>query len=134
MSRHFDDQAFVCEDCGQSFSFTVAEQAFYAERGFRAPARCVDCRSQRRAERNAELIASYDSLSTTTVWHETSPGYGGYRDRASGQERGRTNGFARRASYRAVCAACGCDTELPFLPRGGRPVFCRACFNQRRGR
>jgi CxxC-x17-CxxC domain-containing protein len=134
MSRSLVDQALVCEDCGKSFSFTVAEQAFYAERGFRAPARCVDCRSQRRAERNADLVASYESMANATVWHEARSGFGGQRDRAGGLDRGRVNGAVRRGGFRAICAACGRDTELPFQPRGGRPVFCRECFSQRRGR
>jgi CxxC-x17-CxxC domain-containing protein len=134
MSRHLVDQSFVCEDCGRSFAFTIAEQAFYAERGFRAPGRCVECRGRRRAERNADLLTSYESLSNSTVWHETLPGYGGNRDRAFGQDQQRVSRTVRGGGYRAICAACGRDTELPFLPRGGRPVFCRECFNQRRGR
>ena len=27
-----------------------------------------------------------------------------------------------------VCAECGRETEVPFLPRGDRPVYCRDCF------
>jgi CxxC-x17-CxxC domain-containing protein len=134
MTRTLVNHALVCEDCGQSFDFTVAEQAFYAERGFRAPAFCVECRARRRAERNAEIIASYESLSTTSVWHEMLTGYGGQRERAVGSDRGRGNGSSRRGGYRAVCAACGRETELPFQPRGGRPVYCRECFSQRRSR
>ncbi|MGH2562377.1 MAG: CxxC-x17-CxxC domain-containing protein [Thermomicrobiales bacterium] len=134
MSRSLVDQTLACEDCGRTFTFSVAEQAFYAVRGFRAPARCVDCRGQRRAERNAELVASYESMAKTSDWHDVRSGFGGQRDRAVGYDRGRVNGSARRGGFRAVCAACGCDTELPFQPRGGRPVYCRECFSQRRGR
>ena len=33
--------------------------------------------------------------------------------------------------FPAVCAECGQDTEVPFEPRGYRPVYCRDCFTKR---
>lgn len=33
-----------------------------------------------------------------------------------------------RQSFKAVCADCGRDCDLPFEPRGNRPVYCRDCF------
>ncbi|MDP2873567.1 MAG: zinc-ribbon domain containing protein [Bacillota bacterium] len=45
-----EDKTLTCRDCGQSFTFTVGEQQFYAERGFsNEPGRCPECRSQRRS-------------------------------------------------------------------------------------
>jgi CxxC-x17-CxxC domain-containing protein len=35
-----------------------------------------------------------------------------------------------RQMYPAVCAECGKDTEVPFEPREGRPVYCSECFNK----
>jgi CxxC-x17-CxxC domain-containing protein len=35
---------------------------------------------------------------------------------------------SRRQMFPATCAACGKDTEVPFQPRGDRPVYCRECF------
>ena len=35
----------------------------------------------------------------------------------------------RRQMYPAVCAECGKDTEVPFEPREGRPVYCSDCYN-----
>ena len=32
--------------------------------------------------------------------------------------------------FPAVCAQCGKETEVPFEPREGRPVYCSACYNQ----
>lgn len=37
-------------------------------------------------------------------------------------------GGSRRRMYPAVCAGCGVETELPFEPREGRPVYCRECY------
>jgi CxxC-x17-CxxC domain-containing protein len=35
-----------------------------------------------------------------------------------------------RQMYPATCAQCGKDTEVPFEPRQGRPVYCSDCFSQ----
>lgn len=33
-----------------------------------------------------------------------------------------------RTMYDAVCANCGVQTQVPFLPRHDRPVYCSDCF------
>ena len=38
----------------------------------------------------------------------------------------------RRQMFPAVCAQCGKDTEVPFEPREGRPVYCSECFSKER--
>lgn len=44
-----EDKYLVCKDCGKEFVFTVAEQEFYAEKGFEnEPGRCLDCRKARK--------------------------------------------------------------------------------------
>lgn len=40
-------------------------------------------------------------------------------------------GGGSRQMFPAVCAECGKDTEVPFQPRGDRPVYCRDCFTKR---
>lgn len=37
-------------------------------------------------------------------------------------------GGSSRSMYPAVCANCGKETEVPFQPRLGRPVYCSDCF------
>jgi len=40
-------------------------------------------------------------------------------------------GFGReRQTFPATCAECGTDTEVPFKPRGDRPVYCRECYQK----
>lgn len=40
-----EDRTIVCKDCGMEFIFSVAEQEFYAEKGFENdPVRCKECR------------------------------------------------------------------------------------------
>jgi len=36
----------------------------------------------------------------------------------------------RRQMYPAVCADCGKETEVPFEPRQGRPVYCSDCYSK----
>jgi hypothetical protein len=50
------DQTLKCRDCQIDFVFTANEQAFFAEKGFRAPSRCRPCRQAkklRQTENNA---------------------------------------------------------------------------------
>jgi len=37
---------------------------------------------------------------------------------------------SQRQMFPAVCAQCGKDTEVPFQPREGRPVYCSECYNK----
>jgi CxxC-x17-CxxC domain-containing protein len=38
-----------------------------------------------------------------------------------------------RQMYPAVCAQCGKDTQVPFQPRGDKPVYCSDCFRSQSG-
>ena len=44
----------------------------------------------------------------------------------------RDGGSRVRETHPVVCANCGKDTEVPFRPTGGRPVYCNECFAQMR--
>ncbi len=44
----------------------------------------------------------------------------------------RTGNRALREMYAAVCAECGAETEVPFRPVEGRPVYCQECFQRQR--
>ena len=49
-----------------------------------------------------------------------------------GERSGGGGGYGRssREMYPAVCAQCGKDTQVPFQPRGDRPVYCSDCFSR----
>jgi len=34
--------------------------------------------------------------------------------------------------YEVICDGCGATTQVPFQPRGDRPVYCRECFEANR--
>lgn len=46
------------------------------------------------------------------------------------QGSGGFGGRANRPLYAAVCAQCGANTQVPFEPRQGRPVYCNTCFTR----
>jgi len=37
---------------------------------------------------------------------------------------------SRRQMYSVVCAECGKETEVPFEPRGDKPVYCSDCYRK----
>lgn len=39
-----------------------------------------------------------------------------------------------RKMYKCTCADCGKDSEVPFEPKEGRPVYCRECLPKHRSR
>ena len=45
---------------------------------------------------------------------------------------GSSSDGARRQMFPVTCAQCGKDTEVPFEPRGDRPVYCSDCYNAMR--
>jgi CxxC-x17-CxxC domain-containing protein len=100
----------MCRDCGSSFTFTAGEQSFYSNRGLtNDPVRCQGCRNARRSGGG-----------------ESSPlsqGYVHYGPFAS------FGGRTPRQMHPATCDRCGEVTEVPFVPRGDRPVYCSECYS-----
>ena len=101
----YEDRTLTCVQCGTEFTFTADDQQFHASRGYQDPKRCPDCRQSRRSERGG--------------------GYGGGGGGGGG-------GSYDRTMYDAVCANCGTQTQVPFLPRQDRPVYCSDCFSKMR--
>lgn len=126
------DRTLTCRDCGQEFTFTAGEQDFYTQRGFSDPQRCPDCRAQRKSQRNSGGSSSYGSGGGySSGGYDNDGGYssgGGYRSGGNG------GGYssAPRQLYPAVCSECGRETEVPFNPTPGKPVYCRECFQSRK--
>ncbi len=40
----------------------------------------------------------------------------------------RKNRRASKEMFTTVCDECGAETQVPFKPTEGRPVYCRECF------
>ena len=113
----YQDRTLTCVDCGQQFTWTAGEQEFYAQRGLtNEPRRCPDCRRARKSQQGGGGYASGGGYS----------GGGGY-SAGGGYER------PPRQMYPAVCSECGKETQVPFQPRGDKPVYCSDCFSKQRG-
>ncbi|MEK6642305.1 MAG: zinc-ribbon domain containing protein [Planctomycetota bacterium] len=129
----FTDKSIVCSDCGVEFVHSADDQSRYAERGFtNEPKRCRPCREQRKAAGPSQ-------------GNRSGGGGGGGMSRGGPRRSGGGGGGNRggyggggggsrppRERFSAVCSECGQQTEVPFKPAEGRPVYCRACFTARK--
>jgi len=98
------DKTLTCRDCGTQFVFTQSEQDFYAQKGF-------------------------------TNEPSRCPDCRAARKATRGDGYGRSSGMGgQREMFPAVCSRCGKDTQVPFQPTSGKPVYCSDCFqSERRG-
>jgi len=53
------------------------------------------------------------------------------RKASGGRGGGSSYGGGRREMFKTTCSQCGGVAEVPFEPRGDKPVYCRDCFAQR---
>lgn len=99
----YADTTLTCRDCGTPFTFTSGEQEFYAQKGFTNQP--GRCHTCRQARKGGGTYAR-ESYSTTR---------------------------REREMHAATCAGCGREAQVPFVPRGDKPIYCSDCFqNQRR--
>lgn len=49
--------------------------------------------------------------------------------RSARQSGGSATSGRPREFFPAVCDRCGVQTQVPFLPRNDRPVYCSSCFD-----
>ena len=104
------DITLVCRDCNTRFAFTAGEQQYYATHGLtHQPSRGPACRAQRKANPSAS-----GALGGTIAGPNAGP-------------------RAPREMYEVVCSSCGRETEVPFQPTAGKPVYCRDCYEDHRG-
>ena len=45
---------------------------------------------------------------------------------------GERRNFTARQMFSTTCSSCGGPAEVPFQPRGDKPVYCRDCFQKMR--
>ncbi|HEX7476064.1 MAG TPA: CxxC-x17-CxxC domain-containing protein [Dehalococcoidales bacterium] len=103
----FKDLSLTCYDCGAIYTFTAEEQqAFQAKGHNHPPKRCPPCRTARAARRPVQ-----------TREREIMPIF--------------TQPSARHM-YPVTCTECGKETQVPFEPRAGRPVYCSDCYHKSR--
>lgn len=54
------------------------------------------------------------------------------RDSRKATGRRTPGGSGRREMHDAVCAECGAATQVPFVPKNDRPIYCSDCYQARR--
>lgn len=57
------DLQLTCSDCGQEFTFSGEDQAFFQERGYSVPKRCKSCRQAKKNEQAGGGGGGYRSQS-----------------------------------------------------------------------
>jgi CxxC-x17-CxxC domain-containing protein len=115
----YTDETLNCVDCNAAFTFSAGEQEFFAQKGFaNKPNRCPDCRAARKASRGGGGGGG-GSYSGGGARGGSAGGGGGYGARP------------QREMFQATCSGCGKVAEVPFQPRGDKPVYCRECFSSR---
>ena len=96
----FKDKSIQCSDCGTTFTFSAEEQELFQSRGYTNEPK--RCPSCRQARKSERYGNTSSDRGTAT----------------------------NRQMFHAVCAECGKDTEVPFEPRTGRPVYCSDCYRK----
>ncbi len=96
------DKVIKCRDCGNEFTFTVGEQEFYRQKGFEHAP--TRCKHCRENKKSGG-----------------GGGGGGFGGQSSSRE-----------MYSATCSQCGAETQVPFNPTPGKPVYCRDCYQARK--
>jgi CxxC-x17-CxxC domain-containing protein len=96
----FQDKSIQCADCGTDFSFTAEDQEFFQSKGYTNEPK--RCPSCRQARKT---------------------------ERNGNGSGGRSYGLPRQL-FPAICAECGKETQVPFEPVNGRPVYCRDCYSK----
>jgi CxxC-x17-CxxC domain-containing protein len=101
---NFADKTLRCRECGKDFVFTAGEQEFYQQKGL-----------LNEPQRCPDCRAARRAQS------------GGLGGRVGGERQ-------PREMHKVICAECGTETEVPFLPKNDRPVYCSSCYDKVRVR
>ena len=103
----YNDKQITCSDCGTAFIFSAGEQESFASRGYtNEPKRCPACRAAKK--QNVSGSSSFGNSGSGSRNYVSAP----------------------RQMFPVKCSTCGKDTEVPFEPRSGRPVYCSDCYRK----
>ena len=110
------DKSLKCVDGGAEFVFTEGDQEFYASHGFSEPRRCPECRAARKATKAGQVAGNVKAPRNVDA-----------------DQTAAASPHSPRQMYSAVCAECGKETQVPFQPNNGRPVYCSDCYRANGG-
>lgn len=152
-----NDRQIVCQDCGESFTFSAAEEEFFRTRNLTQPKRCKNCRADRsrggaqparpvyptgdpneyRSPMQCEMPqpvwprqARTDRFVAAAQGNQGADPQATERHNFRGPSRRR---FGQRQLFVATCSQCGATAHVPFEPSRGQQVFCKPCYAEKRG-
>jgi len=94
------DKTIQCCDCGADFTFSVRDQEFFQSKGY-----------------TNEPKRCPECRDARKTQRQGNTGFG-------------TSYGSPRQMFPATCASCGKSTEVPFQPRGDKPVYCSDCYRK----
>lgn len=101
MAAPFVDRQLQCVECSAEFTFSAGEQEHHAKLGF-----------TNEPKRCAPCRAA--------------------RKKQGGSRKSDDRGHSvPRELFTTKCAECGQAAQVPFKPRGDRPIYCSSCFEKR---
>lgn len=84
------------------------------------------------ARREFPKQASQPAVSSRPSRQSNPPGRPDELKPAQSHSQGHAQGRREKILYKAICADCHKDCEIPFKPTGERPVYCKECFSKRK--
>jgi hypothetical protein len=99
----YEDKELTCSECRESFTYTAAEQEFYASVGFaEGPTRCPDCRGVQDPDNPAD-----DNGGFASEYAEAK----------------------KEQLFAAQCVRCGAATRVPArMVFGDGTIYCADCI------
>lgn len=114
----FEDKTLKCIGCSNDFTYTASEQELHKSLNYQnEPKRCPTCREERKRAGGGGGNRF---------------GGGGGGRFGGGGGRGYSADRGPREMFAAICGDCGKETQVPFKPRGDKPVYCSDCFSKRK--
>jgi CxxC-x17-CxxC domain-containing protein len=118
-----EDKNLTCVECNTSFVYSADDQQFHASKGYTEPKRCPSCRTARRNAGGSSYGGGSGGYS--------SGGYSSGNSYGDSSYGGGSSYRSQREMFPATCAECNQQTQVPFQPRGDKPVYCSDCFSKR---
>jgi CxxC-x17-CxxC domain-containing protein len=128
----FADKTLKCLDCNQDFTYTAAEQELHKSLGYQnEPKRCNPCREAKRQRKGGgERPPNREPRPPRPAGGDPRAPRGPRPPRPPAPPR--EPAAPAREYFMAICQDCGKEAQLPFKPRGDKPLYCGDCFEKRR--
>src|SRR4051812_50086177 len=118
----FTDKTLKCTECGQDFTYTVAEQELHQSLGYQnEPKRCTPCREAKRQRKGGPGGGAGGGGAPRGGGEG-----GGGRPRGGGGGGG-GGGRPPRGDFIPICRECGKERQPAFQPPGGPAGVSRGC-------